>query len=89
MKKRVPRRKLRNFIEDRGIKKGEIADSLGISRQRFSYILNGRKRTLLTCCMEDICGLLQCKPEKVFSKKECEYFHYIKSIEKTHGKLGI
>ena len=89
MKKRIPRRKLRNFIEDKGIKKGEVANALGISQQRFSYILNGRKRTLKDCCISDICALLDCDPEEVFYKNECDKYwkgsaqHIINKIEEN------
>ena len=56
MKKRIPRRKLRNFIEDKGIKKGEIANALGISQQRFST-KSRRNGVMLSVATISICSI--------------------------------
>ena len=64
--------KVRNYIEEQGLKQVAVAEKSGISKVTFNAILNG-KRTLYADDLRSICLALNVSPEMFIEvKSHCQ-----------------
>ena len=59
---------LKNEIEQSGLKKSEIADSVGISRATLSQYLSGRAQPTLST-LAKLCKVLDCSADDILGLK--------------------
>jgi DNA-binding Xre family transcriptional regulator len=74
MKKLKPRRKLRNRIESSKYTKKEVAKKLGLSSAQLTYILSGRKQYIHSVIIDELCYILDCRPDQIVGKYELEQY---------------
>ena len=69
--------KVRQYIDDQGMKQVAIAEKAGISKTTFNAIMNG-KRTMYAEDLRAICLALNVSPELFIEVKKCKDSKYIK-----------